>query len=78
MSLLETKVTKNYYTPVRINNTFSSNYIEYESSGKSKTLSIIEYHKKEIRAYFKDNIVNNLKKSDMWKIQLTIAVQFIF
>ena len=30
----------------------------------------------KIRAYLKD-MVNNLKKSDTWKIQLTIAINFI-
>ena len=30
----------------------------------------------KIRPYFKD-ILNNLKKSDTWKIQLTIAINFI-
>ena len=30
----------------------------------------------EIRPYLKDNI-NNLKKSDIWKTQLTIAMNFI-
>ena len=41
-----------------------------------KKLSIEEYLNK-IKPYLKD-IINNLKKSDMWKIQLTIAINFIF
>ena len=40
-----------------------------------KTLSIEEYLNK-IRTYLKDAI-NDLKKSDMWEIQLTIAINFI-
>ena len=53
-----------------------SNYIEYDSSGdRNKILSAEEYLNK-IRSYLKD-IINNLKKSDTWKIQLTIANNFI-
>ena len=62
---------ENYYKPVRVNN-----YIEYESNGeRNKTLSVEEYLIK-IRPYLKD-IINNLKKSDAWKIQFTIANNFI-
>ena len=50
--------------------------IDYESNGdRNKTLSVEEYLNK-IRPYLKD-IINNLKKSDTWKIQLTIANNFI-
>ena len=50
----------------------SNNYTEYESNGdRNKTLLVEEYLKK-IRPYFKD-----IKTSDTWKIQLTIANNFI-
>ena len=42
---------------------------------KNKTLSVEKYLSK-IRSYLKD-IINNLKKSDTWKIQLPIANNFI-
>ena len=45
------------------------------NSNRNKTLSVEEYLDK-IRLYLK-NIINNLKKSDTWKIQLTIAINFI-
>ena len=55
----------NYYKTVRVNNFWSNNYIEFESSGdRNKTLSVEEYLNK-IRPYLK-NIINNLKKSDTW------------
>ena len=55
---------------VKVNNYQSNSYIEYESEGdKNKTLSV-EKHLNKIRPYLKD-IINNLKKSDTWKIQLT-------
>ena len=67
---------ENYYKPVRVNNFWSDNYIEYESIGdRSKTLSVEEYLNK-IRLYLKD-IINNLKNSDTWKIQLTITNNLI-
>ena len=50
--------------------------MEYESnSDRNKTLSVEEYLNK-IRTYLKD-IINNLQKSDTWKIQFTIANNFI-
>ena len=59
-----------------MSNFWSNNYIEYESNGdRNKTLSVEEYLNK-IRPYLKE-IINNLKKSDTWKIQLTIANNFI-
>ena len=70
------KEEENYYKPVRVSNFWSNNYIEYKSNGdRNKTLSVEEYLNK-IRLYLKD-IINNLKKSDTWKIQLTIANNFI-
>ena len=67
---------ENYYKPVRINNFWSNNYIEYESnSDTNKALTVKEYLNK-IRLYLKD-IINNLKKSNTRKIQLTIANNFI-
>ena len=53
----------------------SSNFIEYETNGdRNKRLWIEEYFIK-IRPYLKD-IINDVKKSDTWKIQLTIAINF--
>ena len=61
------KVEENYYKRVRVSNFWSRIYIEYESSGdRNKTLSVEEYLNK-ISPYLKDKI-NNLKKSDTWKI----------
>ena len=37
---------------------------------------MVEEYLNKIRPYLK-NIINNLKKSDTWKIQLTIANNFI-
>ena len=49
--------------------------MEYESyRDRNKTLSVKEYLNK-IRPSSKD--INDLKKSETWKIQLTIAINFI-
>ena len=76
-NLFEHKDEENHYKPVRVRNFWSNNYIEYESnSDRNKTLPVEEYLNR-IRPYLKD-IINNLKKSDTWKIQLTIANNFIY
>ena len=68
---------EDYYKSIRVGKFWSNNYIKYESkSDRNKRLSI-EEHLSKIRPYLK-NIINNLKKSDTWKIQLTIAISFIF
>ena len=70
------KEKKNHYKPVRVNNFWSNNYIEYKSNGdKNKILSVEKYLNK-IRPYLK-GVINNLKKSGPWKIQLTITINFV-
>ena len=67
---------KDYYKPVRVGNFRSNNYTEYESHGdRLITLSVEEYPNK-IRLYLKD-IRNDLKESNMWKVQLMIAINFM-
>ena len=66
----------NYYKPVTVSNFWSNNYIIHKSKGdRNKTLSVQE-HLNKVRLYLKD-IIYNLKKSDIWKIQLTMANNFI-
>ena len=68
---------ENYYKPVRVGDSWSNNYIEYESNtDRNKMLSVEEYINKN-RPFFKD-IINNLKKSGTWKTQLTIENSIIF
>ena len=67
---------ENHYNSIRISSFQSDNYIEIKSNGdRNKTLSLKEYLNKSI-PYLK-NIINNLKNLDTWKIQLTIANEFI-
>ena len=61
---------------MKTSNAFNNKYIEYESIGdKEKTLTIEEYLDM-IRPYLRD-IINNHKTQGKWKIQLTIAINFI-
>ena len=50
-------------------------YIEYKRKADRETLSDDKYLN-ETRLHLMD-IINNLKKSDTWKIQSTIAINFI-
>ena len=75
-NLLKDEGEENYYKPARVSKFWSNNYIEYESNGdRNKRLSVEEYLNK-IRPYLKD-IINNLKKYDTWKIELTLANNFV-
>ena len=74
-NLFENEEEENYCKPVKVSNFWSNNYIEYEGNDdRNKTLSVEKYLN-EIRTYLKD-IINDLKKSDTWKIQLTLAKNF--
>ena len=54
----------------------NNNYIEYESNDdKNRNLSLGEYLNK-IEPCLRDIIID-LQNSDTWKIQLTIAINFI-
>ena len=70
------KEEENYYKPVRVNNFYSYNYIEYKSNGDNNKILSVEEYLNKISPYLKD-IINNLKKSETWKIQLTMANNFI-
>ena len=53
-----------------------NNYIAYESNGDRNKAPSIEEYLNKIRSYLK-RVINNLKKSDTWKIKLAIAINFI-
>ena len=60
-----------------MSNFWNSHFIEFASNGdRNKIVSINEFLD-VTKSYLKD-IINNLKKSDTWKIYLTIAINFIF
>ena len=66
---------EDYYKPGRVSDFWNNNYIEYKSNGdKNRNLSLDEYLNK-IEPYWR-NIIIDLQNSDVWKIQLTIAINF--
>ena len=75
-NLLDHEEEDNYYKPVRLSNFWSSSSIEYESNGDRNKAPSFEEYLNKIRPYLKDTI-NNLKKFDKWKIQLTVENNFI-
>ena len=67
---------KDYYKSKRVSNLWDNSYIKYKRNGDgNRNLSLDEYLNK-IKPYMR-NIVIDLQNSDTWKIQLTIAINFI-
>ena len=67
---------QDYYKSERVNNFWKNSYSEYESNGdKNRNLSLNEYLNK-VELYLR-NIKIDLQNSDVWKIELTIAINFI-
>ena len=70
------KLEEDYYEPKRVSNFWNNNYIEYDSNGdKNRNLPLDRFLIK-IKSYLR-NIIINLQNSDRWKIQLTIAINYI-
>ena len=51
---------KDFYEPVRIENTLSNNYIEYKSEVDKNKMLLTEEHLNKIRHYL-SNMINDLK-----------------
>ena len=66
---------EDYYKPKIVSSFWNNNYIDYESNG-DKNVSLDEYLNK-IKPYLKDIIID-LQSSSRQKIQLTIAINFVF
>ena len=67
---------EDYYKLVKVGSFWSNNYIEYESNGNRNKILLVEEYLYRIRLYSKD-IINHLKKSNTWKIQLSMTTNFI-
>ena len=66
-NLFGLSIKKDYYKPIKTNDAFNNDYIEYESKGdKNKTLSVKEYLNM-IRPYLRD-IINDNKTQGEWNI----------
>ena len=67
-----------YYKPVRVNNSWSNNYIEYKIKGDKNR--IIEYYQLKNILIKLDHLLKNLHWAQTiwpWNIQLTITFNFI-
>ena len=75
MTLFEQE-EKDHYNPKRRSNFWNNNYSEYKSNGdKNRNLSLDDSLNK-IEHYLR-NIIIDLQNSHTWKIQLTIAINFM-
>ena len=67
-----------YYEPKRVSNFWNNNYIEYESDGDKNRDLLLDKYLNNIKPYLRNIIyLFDLQNSDAWKIQLTIAINFI-
>ena len=90
-NLFDLSVDEDYWKPIKTNDDFNNNYIEYKiKEDKSKTLSIKEYlnmirpylsdindHKTQAEWKVHSNTVIHYKSQEEWKIQLTMIINFI-
>ena len=58
-------------------NLWNNNYIEYESNGNRYKNLVVKEYLKEIKPYLRDIIIN-LQKSDIWKIQLAVSIDSVY
>ena len=69
------KPEEDHYKPIKIDNAFSSNYVEYKSNGNiEKSLSLKDYLNM-IRPYLSD-IINDYKTQGEQEIHLMVAINF--
>ena len=92
-NLFNLSIDEDYYKPIKTNEAFNSNYIEYESKGDKDKILINQYLNM-IRSYLSDiindhknqgewkvhsgNTVIDYKTQGEWKIWLTMVINFIY
>ena len=69
-------IDEDYYKPVKINNTFNDDHIEYESNGNRDQVLSVKKYLNMMRQYL-SNIINYHKTQNKWKIQLSLAINFV-
>ena len=67
---------EDYYKPIIVNGAFNNHYIQYESKGNKGKILISSEYLDMIRPYLSD-IINYHKTQGEWRIQLTMAINFI-
>ena len=72
--LFKLSIDEDYYKPVLYKSGYNNNYVQYESKG-NRILAIHEYLAL-IEKYLRE-LINHYKNKGKWKIQLTVAINFI-
>ena len=67
---------EDYYKPKRVNNFYNNNYIEYKRNDDGNRNLSLDEHLNKIKPYLR-GIKTDLQNCDTWKIQLTIAINFV-
>ena len=75
-NLFDLSISEDYYKPIIVNSYFNNNYIQYESKGDKDKILTIRKYLNMIRPYLV-NMINVHKNQSEWKIQLTMAINFI-
>ena len=75
-TLSEQQQEDGYYKPKRVSSFWNNNYIEHESNGDKNSNLLLDEYLNKIKPYLRDIIID-LQSSDTWKIQLTIALNFV-
>ena len=75
-NLFDLSISEDYYKPIIVNSYFNNNYIQYESKGDKDKILTIRKYLNMIRPYLV-NMINVRKNQSEWKIQLTMAINFI-
>ena len=74
--LFDLSIGEDYYKPVISKGSFNNNYIQYESRGDKDKISTVNEYLDIIRPYLR-GMINDHKTQSEWKIQLTVAINFI-
>ena len=74
--MFDLSISQDYYKPIIVNDTFNNNYIQYKSKGDNDKILTIREYLNMIRPYLVD-MINDHKNQREWKIQLTMAINFI-
>ena len=74
--MFDSSIGEDYYKPKIVSGTFNNNYIGYESKGDKDKMSTVNEYLDMISPYLV-KMINEHKTKSEWKIQLTMAINFI-
>ena len=74
--MFDSSIGEDYCKPKIVSGAFNNNYIEYESKGDKDKMSAVNEYLDMISPYLVE-MINEHKTKSEWKIQLTMAINFI-